>query len=115
MNYLDVGPTTDYSVDARPTTDNVINFEDLIMFAINFGTVGFTGENPEIADRAGSDRQSGPVSLEVGPFLASVRSGEIVQVPVLLRGDAESVQGIRTVLNYDGTLLAYEEARWLHG
>jgi hypothetical protein len=36
---LDVGPTTDYSVDARPTTDNQIQFEDLIMFAINYGMV----------------------------------------------------------------------------
>jgi hypothetical protein len=37
--YLDVGPTTDFSVNARPTTDDRVNFEDLIMFAINYGTV----------------------------------------------------------------------------
>jgi hypothetical protein len=34
--YLDVGPTTDFSVNSRPTTDNQIEFEDLVMFAINF-------------------------------------------------------------------------------
>jgi hypothetical protein len=34
-----VGPTTNLSADARPTTDNVINFEDLVMFAINYGLV----------------------------------------------------------------------------
>jgi len=39
LGCLDVGPTTDYSVDARPTTDNLIDFEDLIVFAINYGTV----------------------------------------------------------------------------
>jgi VCBS repeat-containing protein len=38
-NFLDVGPTTDFSIDARPTTDNQIQFEDLVLFAINFGTV----------------------------------------------------------------------------
>jgi hypothetical protein len=37
VGYLDVGPTTDLSVGARPTTDNVINFEDLVLFAINYG------------------------------------------------------------------------------
>jgi len=39
LNYLDVGPTTDYSVDARPTTDDRVQFEDLMMFAINYGQV----------------------------------------------------------------------------
>jgi len=39
FNYLDVGPTTTGYVDGRPTTDNLINFEDLVLFAINFNTV----------------------------------------------------------------------------
>jgi hypothetical protein len=39
LGCLDVGPTTDFSVDTRPTTDNQIQFEDLIMFAINHGQV----------------------------------------------------------------------------
>ncbi len=39
VNYLDVGPTTNYSVNARPTTDNMIQFEDLIVFAMNYGLV----------------------------------------------------------------------------
>lgn len=39
LNYLDVGPTTDYSVDALPTTDDQVQFEDLMMFAINYGQV----------------------------------------------------------------------------
>jgi hypothetical protein len=34
--YLDVGPTQDFSVATRPSTDNVLDFEDLVMFAINF-------------------------------------------------------------------------------
>jgi len=37
--YLDVGPTTDLSVSARPMTDDKINFEDLVMFAINYDPV----------------------------------------------------------------------------
>lgn len=38
-NILDVGPTTNYSVNALPTTDNRIQFEDLMMFAINHDQV----------------------------------------------------------------------------
>ena len=39
VSYLDVGPTTNLSVSARPTTDDKINFEDLVMFAINYTPV----------------------------------------------------------------------------
>ena len=39
FNYLDVGPTTDLSVSARPMTDNKVNFEDLVMFALNYSPV----------------------------------------------------------------------------
>ncbi len=39
FSYLDVGPTTDFSTHARPTTDGRVNFEDFMMFAINYGAV----------------------------------------------------------------------------
>ena len=35
----DVGPTDDWSRLGIPTTDNNINFEDLMVFAMNFGVV----------------------------------------------------------------------------
>ena len=38
--YLDVGPTTIGYVDGRPVTDDRVNFEDLILFAINFAPKG---------------------------------------------------------------------------
>lgn len=37
---LDVGPTDDWSRVGVPLTDSVINFEDLMVFAMNFGVVG---------------------------------------------------------------------------
>lgn len=39
FRYLDIGPTTDFSVNGRPTTDDQIEFEDLVMFASNYGHV----------------------------------------------------------------------------
>ncbi len=38
-NVVDVGPTDDWSGVGIPTTDSVINFEDLMIFAMNFGQV----------------------------------------------------------------------------
>jgi hypothetical protein len=50
-NYLDVGPTTDYLVHSRPLTDNMIDFEDLIIFAINYDGVSKDLDGPEPASR----------------------------------------------------------------
>lgn len=37
---LDFGPTTDFAVSSRPLTDNQIQFEDLIVLAVNYDLVG---------------------------------------------------------------------------
>src|SRR5262249_48074759 len=44
--YLDVGPTTTHFVDGRPLTDQLVNFEDLILFAINYGHVSAPAAQP---------------------------------------------------------------------
>ena len=64
---LDVGPTTDRSVSARPTTDNLVGFEDFMMFAINFSVVS----SPEAARRASVALANG--SHLVVPSLTSPR------------------------------------------
>ncbi len=43
FNYLDIGPTTDYSVLARPVPDDLVDFEDLVLMAINYSAVGAQG------------------------------------------------------------------------
>ncbi len=50
-DYLDIGPTTDYRIWSRPVPDNILDFEDLILMAINFGAVGKSLGGPEPADR----------------------------------------------------------------
>jgi hypothetical protein len=39
-NEVDVGPTDDWSAFGIPTTDNIIDFEDLMVFGMNFNVVG---------------------------------------------------------------------------
>jgi len=57
---IDVGPTTDHTTNGRPLTDNVIEFEDLVIVALDYGVVSA----PQLAARparamaeaSGSDR-----------------------------------------------------------
>jgi hypothetical protein len=112
---LDVGPTTDYSVDGLPTTDNNIDFEDLMMFAINFGQVSLAGTMPA-AELAVSDR------VEEHPLLALVR--DPAQQPgsltarLFLRQNTAAVKGIHAVVTYDqskGELLDVSQGSLLLG
>jgi parallel beta-helix repeat protein len=89
-NICDVGPTTDRSVLARPLTDNMIQFEDLMMFAINYGQVSLLA--------AGQ-----PTTLE-RPWLRLVfeeADGERTDVltgRLLLKGNRESAKGVHAGL-----------------
>jgi hypothetical protein len=38
-SYLDVGPTTNHHANGRPTPDDIIGFEDLVIFALNYNLV----------------------------------------------------------------------------
>jgi hypothetical protein len=93
FNYLDAGPTTDYSVHARPTTDNRVNFEDLMMFAINHGQVAAPQDAPAARAVAGADA----FGLRV-PEPPAV--GETFAVPVTLSG-AGVIQGVSLTLRWD--------------
>jgi len=91
----DVGPTTDFSVSALPTTDNQIQFEDLIMFAINFGQV------------------TRPLDLEVAAFNdleitvpQSFVVGDRVSIPVHMSGDG-TLQGVSVKMTWNDRVLEY--------
>ncbi len=48
---VDIGPTSDSTGSGRPLTDDLIEFEDLILLAINYGDVVKHGTGPEPALR----------------------------------------------------------------
>jgi hypothetical protein len=60
---LDFGPTTTGYIDGRPLTDNKVNFEDLILLAINYNVV------------------SAPSRINAGGLLAAERNDVAVQAP----------------------------------
>ena len=98
-----MGPTTNHSVNARPTTDNKINFEDLMMFAINYGTVSVMAppETPVAAVASDAVWVEGPAQVVAGAtFTVSLRlSGS---------GDAAGPVG----LSWAGTVRSRSRSRW---
>jgi hypothetical protein len=91
-NYLDVGPTTDASVNGRPVTDYRVNFEDLVMFGLNFNQVSAPA-NLVTGTSAARDE------LElVTP--ASVEAGAEFSVRVLFHGTG-AVHALSTTLGWD--------------
>ncbi len=103
FNYLDVGPTTTGYVNGRPLTDDRIDFEDLILFAINFDvpaaaatTAGARPAARPLAAAAGSDH----VSVEAP---TSVASGSTFTVRLRMSGSGD-VQGLSALLAWDAAV-----------
>ena len=103
--YLDVGPTTDRTVDGRPMTDDSIEFEDLMMFAINFEVVS-QPISPTVTDRRqGSPQRSRPASQQASDALgltvaAQVTTGDVFNAHLSLAGTG-GVQAISVLLAWD--------------
>lgn len=87
---LDVGPTLDRWVDTRPTTDNRVQFEDLILFALNYGAVAKAAERPAPAARD-------EIAYEAPQ---RVIAGELVTVTVKMIGSGR-IMGLSLSLSWD--------------
>lgn len=95
-NYVDIGPTTPGpSPRDRPTTDNVIDFEDLILFAINYGIV---------APLAGENVAADAVNRGLVRLASEVvsRDSERVVIELRVSGDVDQLRGLEAVLSIPG-------------
>jgi hypothetical protein len=99
--YLDVGPTTDFSPNGRPTTDSAIDFEDLILFAIGFDAVSAPAsiafEEPAPSHRVESDAVTLSTVTRAVP-------GHPITVPITL-SMAGAVKALSTSLEWDTTVV----------
>jgi Cohesin domain/FlgD Ig-like domain len=98
LGCLDVGPTTNLSVNARPTTDLHIDFEDLVLFAVNYGQVS-APQRALATVAAGADR----VTL-AAPHLPGI--GETFAVPVSFDGTGR-IQALSLKLSYDHSVVEF--------
>lgn len=94
LNFVDVGPTTDFSVDARPTTDNRLQFEDLMIFALNYNQVSKRFDAPAPA-------AANVLALRAGP---EAPVGGTLDVAVHLTADG-TVQGLSIPLVWDAAVV----------
>jgi hypothetical protein len=92
LSYLDVGPTSDFSVNGLPKTDNRIQFEDLMMFSINFMQVSL------LASPAPVNEQPRLVLRVDEPALAT---NGIVTARLVLDGNTATVKGLHAAVKFD--------------
>ncbi len=101
LNTLDVGPTDDMSVAGRPTTDDAIDFEDLILFGINYDLDATQNGATQIAAGAPQPADRNTVALDF-PILPGV--GETFVVDLVMVADGQ-VQGLQVPLLWDDNVL----------
>ena len=96
-NTCDVGPTDDMSRTGIPDTDNVINFEDLIVFSMNYDV-----DSPEGRNDSAPGGEAMPVALELKvPSDVSLQPGSRLVVSAVLSDEGAAVKGTRFVVQYD--------------
>jgi hypothetical protein len=110
--YLDVGPTIDLAPTSRPTVDARVDFEDLIVNALNYQVVSAPLWRARLKVRAQEFRVVGPSLVE---------AGETVTAELWLRGGGR-VQGFSARLTWDPTVVEplgqgswMESAQWVEG
>jgi len=100
-NECDVGPTDDYSRLGLPVPDDYVDFEDLMIFAMNYGVV--TALGAPVLER----EEIGPVALRLEP--AGSSTDELI-VSLVLGGNVAEVKGVSIVLEYDAQSLELKSA-----
>jgi hypothetical protein len=111
----DFGPSDDNSSFGVPLPDDVIQFEDLILFAINYGNVVASGVSPWIAESDATQLRN-EVSFWIRNAERQDNNGT-VRIAIDLRNDAEYLKGMRLAVEYgrDNELVAIEKGSLLSG
>jgi len=113
---FDIGPTYDMSPKGIPETDNIIEFEDLAIFAINFDAVNpFMKIAPIFAEQEITGRLGLYLAVPISDYL---QVGEEFTVKVLLRNNPNVVKSIHFVVPYDPSQLEFvgvKKSRLLQG
>ncbi len=108
--YLDVGPTSNSWINGLPMTDNILDFEDLVIFAIDYGQVSAPAmrARPEAVAGAVDDALTLERPEEVAP-------GAPVTVTLSLKGSG-ALRALATRLAWDAAVvepIGVQPGAWL--
>ncbi len=91
---LDVGPTADYSRNALPQPDNAIDFEDLMIFAMNYENTNYTVYRSEYPNE--------PVPIEIE--LEYLQVNDEIIASLTLHGNTGFVKGLSIPIQFGAGL-----------
>ncbi len=100
VDFLDIGPTSDYLPTSRPEPDHVIDFEDFILFAANYQVTS----GPARPARRSGAAAAGALEEFSLSAPATVQAGQDVTATVRLNGSGR-VQGFSAVLDWDAAVV----------
>jgi mannan endo-1,4-beta-mannosidase len=100
----DVGPTDGDGRFGIPLPDDIVEFEDLMIFAMNYGAV-----SPRVVPFLPLPESTQELALSVEER-STAASGE-VELSLILSGNADEVKGLSGVLMYDTAELGFVSAR----
>ncbi|MBD3235231.1 MAG: hypothetical protein GF330_00815, partial [Candidatus Eisenbacteria bacterium] len=111
QNYCDVGPTADYSEDGRPTPDDEIGFEDLMLFGMNYELVGVAGEEPQSTPPVLTEaEQPELVLIWDRPGAGGAAEGRTARLR--LEGHETAVKGLRAVVAWEDRTIELADVGW---
>jgi hypothetical protein len=96
---LDVGPTSSGFTDGRPLTDDVIGFEDLVIFALNYGKTTFPRALP-----AGESNGTSAREEVILARADRVEAGSVVTAELRLKSSG-SLAALSTRLSWDAAVV----------
>ncbi|MEW6052068.1 MAG: right-handed parallel beta-helix repeat-containing protein [Candidatus Zixiibacteriota bacterium] len=100
--YLDIAPTIDATATGYPIPDGTIDFEDLVIFAINYDSYACGSTTKSTSGNAipnTAKPTTDPVAVEVVVPSAALAGSEVV-LPVMVR-DQQAVKGYHVILDYN--------------
>ena len=100
-NRLDIGPLVGHPLLGRPATDNEIEFEDLILFGINYGRSGLLLKQEALKFAAPAPSNRNDLAVVVGTLPAV---GEVFPVRLEMAGDG-AIQALSVPLLWDARVV----------
>jgi hypothetical protein len=114
-NECDFGPTDDFSSFGIPLPDNVIDFEDLMIFAMIYGNVTPSMMTFELAEAIAAERLDGLVNFELVEITDDSAPEGCVVLSVRCENKAKTLKGFEITLDAAGGIVSVDRGAIFDG